>query len=201
MELAAPFRTQLVYSNVGYTLAGLAAAAAAGKSWEELITQRLLVPLGMTRTTADFASAPTMGNLASGHARISGVQPVTSRETTPRLTTAPAGAIQSSANDLATWALFQLGDGTFRGRRILSAKTISEMHSPQIVVPTSEEFRVARQIRYFAAYGMGWQVFADSDLPLSMVDNLTVKPLVRKMVEEGLDPETATSMWDTSSRS
>lgn len=28
------------------------------------------------------------------------------------------------------------------------------------------------------------------DLPLSMVDNLTVKPLVRKMVEGGLDPET-----------
>jgi integrase len=31
---------------------------------------------------------------------------------------------------------------------------------------------------------------AIGDLPLSMVDNLSVKPLVRKMVEEGLDPET-----------
>src|SRR5580704_1859574 len=159
MQLAAPFRTRLVYSNIGYTLAGLAAAAAAGKSWEELITQRLLIPLGMTRSTVDFASAPTMGNVASGHALISGVQRVTPRETTPRITTAPAGAIQSSAYDLATWALFQLGDGTFRGRRILSAKTISEMHSPQIVVPSSEEFRIARQVRYGAAYGMGWQVF------------------------------------------
>jgi CubicO group peptidase (beta-lactamase class C family) len=166
MELAAPFRTRLVYSNIGYTLAGLAAAAAAGKNWEELITQRLLVPLGMTRTTVDFASAPTMGNVASGHALISGVQRVTPRETTPRITTAPAGAIQSSANDLAIWALFQLGDGTFRGRRILSAKTISEMHSPQIVVPSSEEFRIARQIRYFAAYGMGWQVFDYRGTPL-----------------------------------
>jgi CubicO group peptidase (beta-lactamase class C family) len=166
MELAAPFRTRLVYSNIGYTLVGLAAAAAAGKSWEDLVTQRLLVPLGMTRTTADFASAPTMGNVVSGHALISDVQRVTPRETTPRVTTGPAGAIQSSANDLATWMLFQLGDGTFRGQRILSTKTISEMHSPQIVVPTSEEFRVARQIRYFAAYGMGWQVFDYGGAPL-----------------------------------
>jgi hypothetical protein len=43
---------------------------------------------------------------------------------------------------------------------------MSEMHSPQIVVPSSEEFRIARQIRYFAAYGMGWQVFDYRGTPL-----------------------------------
>ena len=158
MEIAAPFRTQSVYSNIGFTIAGEAAARAAGTTWDDLITQRLIVPLGMKRTTAVFALSPAMGNIASGHALINGVQRVTPREGTPRETTAPAGAIQSSAADLATWMIFQLGDGTFQGKRILSAEAMNEMHSPQIIIPANEAFRTARQVKYFGGYGLGWQV-------------------------------------------
>ena len=158
MEIAAPLRTQWIYSNVGFTIAGEAAARAAGTTWEDLITQRIIVPLGMKRTTAVFALSPAMGNIATGHALINGVQRVTPREGTPRETTAPAGAIQSSAADLATWMIFQLGDGAFQGKRILSAEAMNEMHSPQIIIPGSEAFRTARQIKYFGGYGLGWQV-------------------------------------------
>src|SRR5438445_9001544 len=146
MEIAAPFRTQSVYSNIGVTIAGEAAARAAGTTWEDLITQRIIVPLGMKRTTAVFALAPAMGNIASGHALIDGVQRVTPREGTPRETTAPASAVQSSAADLATWMIFQLGDGTFQGKRILSGEAMNEMHSPQLIIPADEALRTARQI-------------------------------------------------------
>lgn len=158
MEIAAPLRTQWIYSNVGFTIAGEAAARAAGTTWEDLITQRIIVPLGMKRTTAVFALSPAMGNIASGHALVNGIQRVTPREGTPRATTAPAGAVQSSVADLATWMIFQLGDGTFHGKRILSAEAMNEMHSPQIIIPGSEAFRAARQIKYFGGYGLGWQV-------------------------------------------
>src|SRR5262249_32876560 len=50
------------------------------------------------------------------------------------------------------------GDGSFQGKRIVSQESMNEMHSPQIVVPTSESFRAARQVRFFAAYGFGWQI-------------------------------------------
>jgi CubicO group peptidase (beta-lactamase class C family) len=158
MEIATPFRTQWVYSNVGFTVAGEAAARAAGTTWEDLITQRLIVPLGMKRTTVVFTLSPAMGNIASGHALVNGVQRVTPREGIPRETTAPAGAIQSSAADLATWMIFQLGDGTFQGKRILSAEAMNEMHLPQIIIPANQAFRTARQIKYFGGYGLGWQV-------------------------------------------
>jgi CubicO group peptidase (beta-lactamase class C family) len=158
MPTEAPFRTRLVYWNIGYTIAGEAAAAAAGVSWEELVTRRLTVPLGMTRTTSDYAAAPTMGNCASGHELIAGRQQVTPRETT-RASTAPAGAIQASVSDLARWMLFHLGDGSHDGRRILSAESLNEMHSAQIVGVPTPKFREARQIRYFPGYGLGWQVF------------------------------------------
>src|SRR6266478_5617673 len=135
MEIAAPFRTQSVYSNIGFTIAGEAAARAAGTNWEDLITQRIIVPLGMKRTTAVFALAPAMGNIASGHALVNGVQRVTPREGTQRDMTAPAGAIQSSAADLATWMIFQLGDGTFQGKRILSAEAMNEMRLLGVFYP------------------------------------------------------------------
>lgn len=158
MEMGAGFRTRMVYSNVGYTIAGEAAARAAGSAWEQLITDRLIVPLGMKRTSAVFSVPPTE-NFASGHALINGVQRVTPREGKQRDVTGPAGAIQSSAADLAIWMLFQLGDGTYQGKRILSAEALKEMHSPQTLIPTNEAFRKSRQMKYdFAAYCLGWQV-------------------------------------------
>lgn len=159
LEIAAPFRTRMVYSNIGYTIAGEAAARAAGTTWEELVRQRLITPLGMRRTRAVF-SAPPSENTASGHALIKGEQRVTPREGVQRDVTAPAGAIQSSAADLAVWMLFQLGDGTFQGGRILSAEAMKEMHSPQALIPTNDAFRRSRQMEYdFAAYALGWQIF------------------------------------------
>jgi hypothetical protein len=113
----------------------------------------------MKRTTADFAAAPHMGNVASGHEVVNGVQRVMAREGMQRVTTEPAGGVQSSVADMAIWMNFQLGDGTFQNRRVLSAAAMDEMHSPQIAVPTTRAFREARQLKYFAAYGLGWQIF------------------------------------------
>ena len=158
LEVSAPLRTKWLYSNIGFTIAGEAAASAAGMSWERLVTERLLTPLGMRRSTANFDAVPTLGNFASPHAIIGTNQVVIPRET-QRASTAPAGGVQSCATDIATWMNFHLGDGTHAGRRILSVASMAEMHSPQIVVPTTAAFRAARQLRYFAGYGLGWQVF------------------------------------------
>jgi CubicO group peptidase (beta-lactamase class C family) len=159
VEPVAPFRARYVYSNLGYTVAGEAAARAAGTTWDRLVTERVLRPLGMTRTTADFAGAPDLGNLAVGHAMFAGAQRPVPRGDASRTFTAPAGAVQSSAVDLATWMLFQLDDGTHAGRRVLSPDVMAAMHSPHVLSPTTEAFRASRQVRYFAGYGLGWQIF------------------------------------------
>jgi len=123
LEPVPPFRARWEYSNIGYALAGEIAASVANTSWEELVTHRLIEPLGMRRTTAYFDSVPAMGNYASGHVMIDGIQRPVARGR-ERHTTAAAGAVQSSANDLATWLLFQLGDGTFKGKRVLSSSSM-----------------------------------------------------------------------------
>ena len=154
-----PFRTGLVYSNVGYTVAGHAIAAAGGGSWDEQIRTRLLVPLGMNRTMARFVDAGSDPNIASPHAAISGVQRPIARERMARDVTAPAGAVQSSAHDLARWLRFQMNGGLLDGRRVVAEAELKETQSPQIIVPTTPAFRRARQLEFGAAYGMGWQVW------------------------------------------
>jgi CubicO group peptidase (beta-lactamase class C family) len=50
-----PFRSTYHYSNFGYTAGGIAAAVAAGKSWEDLADEVLFKPAGMT--TASYRHA------------------------------------------------------------------------------------------------------------------------------------------------
>jgi CubicO group peptidase (beta-lactamase class C family) len=159
-----PFRTGMVYSNVSYTIAGEAAARIAGTTWEALVRIRLLEPVGMTETYFWDERGARGKNAAAAHILVDDVQraidPVDgAAEHDGRVVTNAAGSVQSSVTDLAKWMRFQLGDGTFGGARIISTAAMEEMHSPQVVVPTPAGFRRARQVDFFATYGMGWQVW------------------------------------------
>jgi len=150
-----PFRAGMVYSNIGYTAAGEAAAAAAKTSWTELVRTRLVEPLGMRDTTVGVEH-DRGANFASPHAIIAGVhQPIRNKKA---MVIFPANGVNSTARDMAKWLLFQLGDGTWEGKRIISAEAMNEMHSPQIIISVPRSFRAARGVRFFGAYGLGWQI-------------------------------------------
>jgi CubicO group peptidase (beta-lactamase class C family) len=155
LKPAAPFRTEQVYNNVLYTLAGETAAAAAGTSYEELIRTRIIAPLGMGHTTVSIAPDPA-GNVAVPHAVIDGrQQPI---RPVGYISIAPAGGMSSTARDMTRWLRFQLGDGTWEGKRIVSAASMQAMHEPQVLIPTTPEMRANRQVEFFAGYGFGWNV-------------------------------------------
>ena len=153
-----PFRAKWNYSNIGYQAAADVASVVSGLSRENLVSRRVLQPLGMKCTIANFDEVPKRQNYASPHDSIDGVQRVVPRETA-RMSTAAAGGVHACASDLATWMLFQLGDGTWKGQRIVSAEALHEMQSAQINVPTSAVFRTTRQVRHTVAYGFGWQIW------------------------------------------
>src|SRR5207237_6606414 len=110
--------------------AGLAAGRAAGKPWETLVVERLFRPLEMT---AASCTTPASAERASPHRPDAGgrlrvipwyAQPIPN----------PAGSIHASAHDLVGWLQFQLGDGTFHGRKLLSARALAETHTPQFAL-------------------------------------------------------------------
>src|SRR5688572_18374573 len=98
-----PFRGSMVYSNIGYTAAGEAAAVAAKMSFVDLLRTRIVEPLGMRDSTVgvDHTTAP---NHASPHGSIGGIQqPIRNKK---NMIILPANAVNSTAKDMAKWLLF-----------------------------------------------------------------------------------------------
>jgi CubicO group peptidase (beta-lactamase class C family) len=158
LRSVAPFREQMVYSNVGYTVAGEAAAAAAGVPYEQLLRDFLIKPLGLTSTTWTYEQAATMPNVAASHATIDKRLQVVPRER-QRHAIAPAAAVQSTANDLARWLRLHLNNGVLDGKRFVSDSAMRHMHSVQSRIPTTPAMRAARMVQdTVTGYGMGWQI-------------------------------------------
>ena len=86
--------SQYEYSNLGVGLLGHALALRAGKSYEDLLIERILKPLGMNDTRITLTPAMKR-RLAPGHSVSGGVVP---NWDLPTL--AGAGALKSTANDL-----------------------------------------------------------------------------------------------------
>ena len=150
----APLRTAMVYNNVLYMAAGEAAAKTAGTSYEELIRTRLIEPLGMKSTTVGVRHDEGT-NFARSHGDFGGVtKPM---RTQKAMNILPAGGLNSNATDMARWLLFQLGDGTWEGKRIISAAQMTEMHEPQIILSTTPQMRAGRGFDLYAGYALGWQ--------------------------------------------
>jgi CubicO group peptidase (beta-lactamase class C family) len=84
--------TVYLYSNIGYALVGLVIERATSQRFEDVVRERVLVPMAMTTATFDFASVRLRGHPDGAGAG-----------TRCRLT-APAGGLIASARDLARWA-------------------------------------------------------------------------------------------------
>jgi CubicO group peptidase (beta-lactamase class C family) len=159
LPVQAPFRQRMIYSNVGYTIAGEAAAAAGKTTIEGLLRDLVIQPFGLRSTTWSYEQAAAMPNVATGHATIDSIQRPIRRET-QRDAIAAAAAVQSSAHDLARWMRFHLNDGVLDGKRFVSRTAIRETHSVQSAIPTTPAMRAARMVEDSTGtgYGMGWQV-------------------------------------------
>jgi D-alanyl-D-alanine-carboxypeptidase/D-alanyl-D-alanine-endopeptidase len=97
-ELTRDIGSQYEYSNVGVGLLGHALARRAGKSYEVLVTERILRPLGMTHTAITLT--PWMKqHLARGHDGSGNVVP-----NWDVVTLAGAGGLRSTLNDMLKFA-------------------------------------------------------------------------------------------------
>jgi hypothetical protein len=70
----------------------------------------------------------------------------------------PAGSINSSVAEMAEWLRLQLGEGRYKGRTLLAAKTVKEMHAPQTITRMSEEQERIFPMTNFTSYGLAWSL-------------------------------------------
>jgi CubicO group peptidase (beta-lactamase class C family) len=136
-----PADTFFQYSNLGLTLAGDIAAAAAGCSYQELVQARILTPLGMSSTFPEMPASHRKGRLANGYSAIGRDGTRTAVPFFQARSIAPAAGFASTAADLARFASWQFRLLAHGGSEVLKANTLREMHRVHWVDPNFETTR------------------------------------------------------------
>jgi len=149
------FRSEYAYQNVMYLVAGQIIQAITGRSWDEYIREKLLLPLNMNRTTTTMDELQTRKNVAMPHIfKESQLIVIPHRDYD---NVGPAASIYSSAGDMAQYVRCLLSHGEFEGRRIFSEENAREMFSPQMVIPFSDyPVEMKRRQPQYRTYGLGW---------------------------------------------
>jgi CubicO group peptidase (beta-lactamase class C family) len=132
------------YQNVMYTAAGEAVAKAQNSTWDDLIAKKIFKPLGMTNSDTRAEDMQKARDYSFGYDYNAGTK-VTRRLPQRAIpAAAPAGAINSSARDMAQWVRLMLGNGVYNGKRLVSEKGFEELTRKQINIGGSID------------YGLGW---------------------------------------------
>lgn len=150
------FRAAFEYQSTMFTTAGVAVESASGMPWEQLVRKRILDPLGMKQVTfttpaaqaSDHASPHKKG--AHGKPQVIPWYAIEKPE--------PAGSINASARDLSRWLRFHLGQGAFEGKRLVSADSLAQTHSPQMIIPLVGTTRAMNPDTFQMSYGMAWVI-------------------------------------------
>lgn len=146
LEPSGDIRAAWQYNNLCYNVAGLLVERVSGQGYEDFVRARLTDKLGMTvNFTLDDLEA------SADAARPYAIHEET-RQPAIRLAvgTTAAGAMNTSATDLANWMRLHLGKGEFGDERLLPATLIEALHAPRVYYsdPAPAEFGQAH-------YGLG----------------------------------------------
>jgi CubicO group peptidase (beta-lactamase class C family) len=146
LSFTAPYGQEFQYNNQLYAIGGYAAAAAAGAAPNDLsggyqlaMRQRLLNPIGMHRSTFALEEVLALGDYALPHApnldgQLQPVSPLVDERFAASV--APAGALWSSARDMARYLQMELAGGVApNGTRVVSAENLARTRAPRVAIP------------------------------------------------------------------
>jgi CubicO group peptidase (beta-lactamase class C family) len=158
-KLAAPPGTAWAYSNLGYTMAGAMLERISGRTWEELIVERLFTPFGLA--TAGFGPQSTMGRVDAplGHATLPDgtLKPMLAGPNGDNpVIIGPAGTVHLSILDFATWAGWHAGEGK-RAPHLVTPETVRKLHTKVFDLPPRPD--AAPGTPESGGYALGWGVY------------------------------------------
>lgn len=148
LEPSCDIRTAWQYSNLAYNAASVVIERISGQSFEDFVRERLTDRLRMSvsftagEVERDDIAVPYLVN-----------RDVRVRGKFWPIHAIAAGAIHTSAADIANWMKFLLAEGEFAGERLLSAARLHEMWMPR-VHESAPEFPEFGHIHY----GLGFRV-------------------------------------------
>ena len=154
MQPTSEFGEVFQYSNLMATAAGFIGGTIAapdtelGTAYDNAMRKKVLTPLGMKRSTYDFARA-MHGNYARPHD-----VDIDGRLTVGEMTfnyslipVAPAAGIWTSAHDLSQYVMMELADGRLpNGRQLVSKQNLLERRKPNVIVSADIKYGMGLMI-------------------------------------------------------
>lgn len=141
LELAHPVGRHFDYSNAGFTVAGRLIEVVTGRSWADVLSDRLVRPLRIEMAASGDPAAGSLVGLAMGHVAVDVSQPLGAVKPAPRYSTHPECASVGStpiatARALAGFARMFVDDGRAAdGTEILSPAAVKQMRERHVEVP------------------------------------------------------------------
>ncbi len=161
----AEYGEQFIYNNLliasgGYALgvASVGDASDPGLAYDVALRERVLDPIGMTRSTFDPEAVRAAGDYALPHAvDLSGkLQTLSLIDERGLLPYRPAGALWSNAREMARYLQTELTGGVGPdGTRVVSAENMEETWAPGVPVPNLYG-GPSEMMAAMTGYGLGW---------------------------------------------
>jgi len=131
-----PLGATMSYSNSGYVLLGRLIEVVRGGTWDSVLRERLLAPLGLT-SAGTLPEEALLFGAATGHVTPAGQEePQVAAQWGLFRSTGPAGLIHMTAQELLVFARMHLQGGVAPdGTRVLSAAQVEAMQQPQVELP------------------------------------------------------------------
>jgi CubicO group peptidase (beta-lactamase class C family) len=142
----AKLNEKFFYNNIMFAAAGEITAKTNNMPWEKYVPARIFAPLGMTNSTMSIADMLKAKDYSLGYEYNFDTKETRKLPYRPIDDVAPAGSINSSANDMAKWIKFVMNGGTVGNKRLISEKNYEEWTKPQNKVTPNGKVN----------YGLGW---------------------------------------------
>ena len=177
LEPSASFRSRWQYQNLMFLTAGYLVERRTGRSWDDLIRERVFAPLEMTRSNTSVRDLPAADDAALGYvwrdcpaekaagmvgtAGAAGAAGPSSKCGLVQVpyrnidAVAPAGSINSDVEEMLHYIQFHIDSGRYNGRAILSKENAGLMETPQMLVGDQEIWPDELGV---ATYGLGLSV-------------------------------------------
>ncbi|MBX7222461.1 MAG: serine hydrolase [Blastocatellia bacterium] len=152
LEPNADLREKFQYNNLMFLTAGYLTETSTGKSWEENVRERILVPLAMKRTNFSVADLQKDADFSYGYGKREGkIEKLPFR---PITNVGPAGSINSSVNEMARWVMVHLNDGKYADKQLAEGSTVADLHQAYMTTGvTNPETEITG-----GEYALGWFV-------------------------------------------
>ena len=156
------FRSQYRYNNLLVMTAGYLAGRVAGQSWEDFVRQRIFNPLQMNSSNFSVAESQKSSDFSQPYRKDEHSGAISQIPFHPISAIGPAGSINSNVEDMARYAIFQLGKGKTGDRQIVSEANLNLTHTPQVPMPVGSPSKEIGP----RSYAMGWVISSYRGHPL-----------------------------------